>query len=74
MPRQFTIYISYENEDPRALAEGLVAVLEDEPISVGQNPLSGGVELRFHYFPGLRQRIENWLTLKRAVWDINVYD
>jgi hypothetical protein len=74
MPRQFTLYLSYENDDPRALAEALVESLDDEPLTVGQNPLSGGVELRFHYHEGLVQRIENYLTLKRAVWDVNTYD
>jgi hypothetical protein len=74
MTRQFTLHLSYENADPHALAEALLEFLDDVPLSAAQNPLSGGVELRFHFNEGLVRRIENWLTLKKAVWDIDRHD
>ena len=59
--REIVVYLSYDNDDPRALAEALVEALDTAPIAAGQNPLSRGVELRFHYSADLLKSIQTWL-------------
>ena len=72
-PREIVLYLSYDNDDPRALAETLVEALDVSPIAAGQNPLSRGVELRFHYSADLLGKIQSWLAETKPSHDINFY-
>lgn len=71
--REIVVYLSYDNDDPRALAEALVEALDVSPIAAGQNPLSRGVELRFHYSADLLEKIHDWLASAKPSHDINFY-
>lgn len=71
--REIVVYLSYDNDDPRALAEALVEALDVSPIAAGQNPLSRGVELRFHYSADLLNEIHAWLAETRPSYDLNFY-
>ena len=72
-PREIAVYLSYDNPDPRALAEALVDALEIAPLAAGQNPLSRGVELRFHYSADLLEKIHVWLAETQPAHDVNFY-
>lgn len=71
-PTEILVFLSYENDDPRALAETLTRELGLRPIAAGVDALTGGVELRFYYQAARVDLLRDWLARRGALFSVEV--
>jgi hypothetical protein len=70
---EIVVFLSYENEDPKALGEALVDALDIEPIAAGVDTLTGAVTLRFYYESRRAETIRAWLTAQEAAFELTYH-
>ena len=74
MPREFVVFLPLTGgrPDPLETARALTAHLHVGRAEIGQDALTGGVEVRFYWDAALLTRAKTWLRERSIVFDVNV--
>lgn len=76
MPHEFVVFLPYGSDPnkpaPLDTARALIAHLNVGRAEVGQDVLTGGVEMRFYYDARVLADAKAWLREKAVLFDVSV--
>ncbi len=71
-PREIVVFVSYENaRAPLEIARAMIEAAQVGRVSVGEDLLTGGVEVRLFYDLMVLARLEAWLDAEEVSYDIS---
>ena len=71
-PMEMVVFLPYVPETPpRPIAEALIASLRTGRATIGEDALTGGIEIRLFYDPMILAEIRAWLAERNTVHEIS---